>query len=378
MKTTDLIPLILLELNERDKYGFELTKNIETKSNGKIVIKQPTLYTLLKKLEKSKFIASYWQDSEIGGKRHYYKLTQNGRLQVSTLPSYESLLQNALDNDSSPNVNSSETNRTTIEEDNHIILTQSPTPIETILPSTDIFVENSIDTATEFEINSSNSDILKDGDISRNEQFADNSNVAKFTEKFIDSAPEIEIKNTKNQRDILDVDLIIPKTEISIKHVDYIDFKNCDYYKYSKKISKNLLFQSLATSLSLISMIVICSLITILSSRSGLYYFFLICSILISLFYPIIVSINMNRTRLRFQTRKYKKKTKIKLFVGLSLMLLVVLFSVIVNVCIDNNTIKSILHFKNFENFYAPILFFSIYFLDVLYNYLFFKKVNKS
>ena len=39
MKTADLIPLILLELNECDKYGFELTKSIETKSKGKIIIK---------------------------------------------------------------------------------------------------------------------------------------------------------------------------------------------------------------------------------------------------------------------------------------------------------------------------------------------------
>ena len=70
MKTVDLIPFILLELNEQDQYGLELTKAIEEKSNGQIVIKQPTLYTILKKLEKSKFISSYWQDSEIGGKRH--------------------------------------------------------------------------------------------------------------------------------------------------------------------------------------------------------------------------------------------------------------------------------------------------------------------
>ena len=52
MKTAFLIPLILLELNESDKYGIELTKSIETRSEGKIIIKQPTLYTILKKLEK--------------------------------------------------------------------------------------------------------------------------------------------------------------------------------------------------------------------------------------------------------------------------------------------------------------------------------------
>ena len=94
MKTADLIPFILLELNDGDKYGFELSKNIETRLGGQIEIKQPTLYTVLKKLEKSKFISSYWQDSEIGGKRHYYKLTSNGKSQVATLPSYDFLTEN--------------------------------------------------------------------------------------------------------------------------------------------------------------------------------------------------------------------------------------------------------------------------------------------
>jgi len=77
MKTTDLIPLILLELKGEDKYGLEITKSIEKRSSSRIKIKQHTLYTILKKLEKSKFITSYWLDSAIGGKRHYYKITQN-------------------------------------------------------------------------------------------------------------------------------------------------------------------------------------------------------------------------------------------------------------------------------------------------------------
>lgn len=96
MKTADLIPLILIELAGGDKYGFELTKAIEDKSNQQIQIKQPTLYTVLKKLEKSKFISSYWEDSEIGGKRHYYKITENGKAQIATLPSFEQCIQNIL------------------------------------------------------------------------------------------------------------------------------------------------------------------------------------------------------------------------------------------------------------------------------------------
>ena len=100
MKTADLIPLILHELNDGDKYGFELTKEIEDKSNQQIQIKQPTLYTVLKKLEKSKFITSYWQDSEIGGKRHYYKITDNGKAQLQTLPSFDESLNAILLDDS--------------------------------------------------------------------------------------------------------------------------------------------------------------------------------------------------------------------------------------------------------------------------------------
>lgn len=96
MKTADLIPLILIELSTGNKYGFELTKAIEDKSNQKIQIKQPTLYTVLKKLEKSKFISSYWEDSEIGGKRHYYKITENGKAQLSTLPSFDVCVKNIL------------------------------------------------------------------------------------------------------------------------------------------------------------------------------------------------------------------------------------------------------------------------------------------
>ncbi len=92
MKTTDLIPLILYQLADGDKYGYEIVKQIEDATSGTVIIKQPTLYSLLKKLEQGKFISSYWQDSEIGGKRHYYKLTDNGRAQLDTYPSFEQLV----------------------------------------------------------------------------------------------------------------------------------------------------------------------------------------------------------------------------------------------------------------------------------------------
>lgn len=127
MKTADLIPLILIELADGNKYGFELTKAIEDKSNQQIQIKQPTLYTVLKKLEKSKFISSYWEDSEIGGKRHYYKITENGKAQIATLPSFEQCIQNILieeqENETNDNTSAPISQ---IETQNQIITEQQP------------------------------------------------------------------------------------------------------------------------------------------------------------------------------------------------------------------------------------------------------------
>lgn len=72
-----LNPTILSTLLEKDKYGYEIIEEIKNKTG--IEIKQPSLYSSLKRMEAQKFISSYWQDSSIGGKRHYYCLTAIGR-----------------------------------------------------------------------------------------------------------------------------------------------------------------------------------------------------------------------------------------------------------------------------------------------------------
>ena len=70
--------IILNILAEGDRYGYEICKEVEIKSNGTYELKQPTLYSCLKRLEDKGLISSYWEDSDIGGKRHYYKLTDEG------------------------------------------------------------------------------------------------------------------------------------------------------------------------------------------------------------------------------------------------------------------------------------------------------------
>ena len=70
--------IILKILKDGDRYGYEICKEVEEKTGGEYELKQPTLYSCLKRLEEHKLISSYWKDSDIGGKRHYYKLTNKG------------------------------------------------------------------------------------------------------------------------------------------------------------------------------------------------------------------------------------------------------------------------------------------------------------
>lgn len=71
--------IILKALYDGDRYGFDIIKEIEQKSSGQYIIKQPTLYSCLKRLEVQGFIKSYWGAKSSGGRRKYFTLTDMGR-----------------------------------------------------------------------------------------------------------------------------------------------------------------------------------------------------------------------------------------------------------------------------------------------------------
>ncbi len=70
--------VILRVLLDGDNYGYEIIKTIFKKSNGKYELKEPSLYTSLKRLESNKMIQSYWGDESQGGRRKYYRITEAG------------------------------------------------------------------------------------------------------------------------------------------------------------------------------------------------------------------------------------------------------------------------------------------------------------
>ena len=74
---TDTIVLKLLM--DGDKYGYEISKLIQTNSCGEYELKEATMYSSLKRLEADGSITSYWGDETQGGRRKYYRITEKGR-----------------------------------------------------------------------------------------------------------------------------------------------------------------------------------------------------------------------------------------------------------------------------------------------------------
>lgn len=393
MKTVDLIPIILYELSYGEKYGYEIIKNIEQKSNGQIEIKQPALYTVLKKLESNKFITSYWEDSEIGGKRHYYKITDNGQKQVDTLPAYDILLNKAFDESEQPPIITSNTSPTKhdIEEDKKNE------------------IDNNIDNKTNTQLNIDNLNVIKGSDVA--------SISSKFTQKqpkIVDYKTELEKIYSKANMQSAEIRLVTkdykstdeeikPKVEpvqVSMdKHLtidekinnfatkkhaeatseqlktvfenvvtyDYMDFKSDQNMKKAYSIVKQNLVKTMFFTLFLLGQVI---LYFILAGRFGHTILFNICMVILCLgliFYPTLFFYNFNSLKEKLINDKYTYN--IKLDGLIRILSCIALWGIIIALNITGITLigDNMLAWENFGNFYVPLLIVA----NVLFEYIF-------
>ncbi|NLC06716.1 MAG: helix-turn-helix transcriptional regulator [Syntrophomonadaceae bacterium] len=84
--STDLIrgntdTIILNILRQGDSYGYEIYKKIIALSDNQYELKEATLYTAFRRLEQGGHIISYWGDETQGGRRKYYRITEEGKKQ---------------------------------------------------------------------------------------------------------------------------------------------------------------------------------------------------------------------------------------------------------------------------------------------------------
>ncbi len=71
--------IILKLIIEKDRYGYEISKEITKRTNNQFEIKEATLYAVFQRLERNEYIVSYSGQITHGRKRKYYKVTALGR-----------------------------------------------------------------------------------------------------------------------------------------------------------------------------------------------------------------------------------------------------------------------------------------------------------
>jgi len=76
--------IILYSLIDGDKFAQQISDSIEEKSNGDYKMIQATLYSSLKRLESLKYVTSYWYDSDVGGRRKFFRITDSGKETVKS------------------------------------------------------------------------------------------------------------------------------------------------------------------------------------------------------------------------------------------------------------------------------------------------------
>nr|WP_295975694.1 helix-turn-helix transcriptional regulator [uncultured Bacillus sp.] len=71
--------IILRLILEKDRYGYEISKEISLRTENRFQIKEATLYAVFQRLEKKELIESYYGSVSRGGKRKYYRITTLGK-----------------------------------------------------------------------------------------------------------------------------------------------------------------------------------------------------------------------------------------------------------------------------------------------------------
>ena len=71
--------VILKLIIEKDRYAYEISNQITSRSNQQFTIKEATLYAMVQRLEKKGLIESYIGTKSKGSQRRYYIITTLGK-----------------------------------------------------------------------------------------------------------------------------------------------------------------------------------------------------------------------------------------------------------------------------------------------------------
>ena len=75
--------LILAQIETKPRHGYEIACEIERRSGGAVIFQPASLYPVLYRLERQRWIAGRWVERAGQRRRRYYRLTASGREQLA-------------------------------------------------------------------------------------------------------------------------------------------------------------------------------------------------------------------------------------------------------------------------------------------------------
>lgn len=96
VKKGTLSYIILIILNEKEYYGYELVQQI--KSHTTMEVAEGTLYPLLNRLKSEGLVNSKWVEQETGIPRKYYTLSADGQATLAEMKKIWGNLEAAIQN----------------------------------------------------------------------------------------------------------------------------------------------------------------------------------------------------------------------------------------------------------------------------------------
>ena len=86
---------VLALLRDGERYGFELVRELAMVDG--LVTSEGTIYPLLTRLRKDELVTTFWQESESGPPRRYYRLTAAGRTALADFTDEWSRFRDSVD-----------------------------------------------------------------------------------------------------------------------------------------------------------------------------------------------------------------------------------------------------------------------------------------
>jgi PadR family transcriptional regulator, regulatory protein PadR len=85
LKRGSLELIVLHLLAPGEAYGYEIVSKLTARTNGALEVTDGTLYPVLYRLERARYVAVRWETPARGVPRKYYQLTARGREELERL-----------------------------------------------------------------------------------------------------------------------------------------------------------------------------------------------------------------------------------------------------------------------------------------------------